>query len=393
MPFMRFHVLFTCVALAASSGCRHAGDRGYGSADTASGETGTEQPSGIAFGWPFSEDGEVSWRGGTTRGRPVTLADEPRPGWENVREAEVGSFERDRRAILAMAGAYRVSFQFLETMGFRPGFEPRDRYFSWATEHIQVLEDKGDFLRLQHTLVLYFENEDGETEGPMVMKHWRQDWTYEPDSYHAYIGGRVWERREVSSESSEGVWKQEVYQVDGAPRYTALGEWRHGANYASWQSREFRRPLPRREFSVRDDYDVLQGTNTITLTPGGWVHEQQNRKLILPGDKPGATPDHLAAEYGINRYERIAEPELSAAEDYWERTGAFWKAVRRAWSAVLDEHDRFRVEKKVDGEKRFNRLFDYADGIESADAYDAEAGREFARKTIREYVEESPTNE
>ncbi|MFL9610218.1 hypothetical protein ACKF11_09060 [Methylobacillus sp. Pita2] len=61
----------------------------------------------------------LSPRGGPTRGTTVQLVTEPTAEWHAL-QAPVSQFERDRRAILAMAGEYRVSFDFVETTGFVP---------------------------------------------------------------------------------------------------------------------------------------------------------------------------------------------------------------------------------------------------------------------------------
>ena len=60
------------------------------------------------------------------------------------------------------------------------------------------------------------------------------------------------------------------------------------------------RPLPRRESSVRDDYDVLIGHNRHTIVPSGWVHEEENYKVVLDGhgNVDNGLP-YLSKELGI----------------------------------------------------------------------------------------------
>lgn len=146
----------------------------------------------MAFGWPFLDPTTMETQGGTTQGSKVTLAGEPSEAWEKLRQPDLSKQERDRMAILAMAGSFRVSFQFIESMGFAEDYKPSRPYFSWATEHVRVLADTPTFVSLQHTLVMYFEDE--EMGGPMVMKHWRQDWTYEDRELVVYRGHLVWEK-------------------------------------------------------------------------------------------------------------------------------------------------------------------------------------------------------
>jgi len=333
-------------------------------------------------------------RGGTTEGTPVEVAESPGDRWKALQEDGLTSFEKDRRAILAMTGSYRVSFQFVETMGFSESYDPPRPYFSWATEHIHVLEDRGEFIRLQHTLVMYFEKEDGGRKGPMVMKHWRQDWRYEDQTRLTYRGKKRWERTTMDPDAVRGTWTQTVYQVDDAPRYEAVGRWEHDRQFSTWTSERFNRPLPRREFSAREDYDLLEGRNIITITPRGWVHEQNNRKRPLRGpEEENQGPAYLAKEYGINRYVRIRKPDLDGpATSYWKRTGAFWDIVRNEWTRVLDEHDRFRLRSTVDGTKLHKHLFGYASKIKADDSFDAEKATSFVRKKLSAYVEPVPSD-
>src|SRR5690349_16380891 len=76
------------------------------------------QPAQFTFAWPLGE-GALRPRGATTRGAPVVLDTEPSEAWQRLRAAD-NPFERDRRAILAMAGPYRVSFDFLEVVRYDP---------------------------------------------------------------------------------------------------------------------------------------------------------------------------------------------------------------------------------------------------------------------------------
>src|SRR2546429_1877602 len=99
----------------------------------------------------------------------------------------------------------------------------------------------------------------------MVTKHWRQDWQYEPRQIIEYQGWNRWQRRTLARKQTANEWSQTVYQVDESPRYASLGRWEHSASFSSWISGETWRPLPRREWSVRQDYQVLLGTNRHTI--------------------------------------------------------------------------------------------------------------------------------
>src|SRR5687767_1697956 len=63
------------------------------------------------FSWPL--DGSAPRpRGGTTKGPAVTLDTAESAAWKALQEKDLTAMERDRRAILAMAGTYRVTFDF-----------------------------------------------------------------------------------------------------------------------------------------------------------------------------------------------------------------------------------------------------------------------------------------
>mgnify|MGYP006197439051 CR=1 FL=1 len=73
---------------------------------------------------------------------------------------------------------------------------------------------------------------------------------------------------------------------------------------STWISDETWRPLPRREFSVRKDYEVLVGTNRHTITPDGWLQEENNLKRVLPErrDLARRLPGRLSRHVGELRH-------------------------------------------------------------------------------------------
>ena len=351
----------------------------------AAGASAADETRQYTFAWPFTPGDAMRPRGGTSTGPAVEVIEDASAEWEALRAPGLSAFERDRRAILAMAGEYRTTFDFIETVGFTPGYRPSRPYQSWATEYVFVLEDDEDFISLQHVIVMRYVDRDGNVQGPVVQKHWRQDWRYQDTSLHVYDGLGRRRRIELDEKDVEGRWSQAVYQVDDSPRYEAVGRWVHEGNYSAWTSEETWRPLPRRESTVRDDYHVLVGTNRHTITPTGWVQEEDNLKVVL--DARGEREAVLAREVGLNRYERIAGFDFSAAQEYWARTGPFWADVRAAWQEIYREHDAFRLAEEVDGVELFVPMFEYAEALAAGEPYDADASRRFVRETLERYVE------
>jgi len=332
------------------------------------------------FAWPAGE-AMLKPRGGTTRGVPVTLDKEPSEAWRRLREPGLGAQERDRRAILAMAGAYRVSFDFLEVVRFDPALKPDAPYQSWATEYVFVAEDRPDFIALQHILLMRVVGKESE---PLVQRHWRQEWRYEAEELLAYEGANTWAVKRAQ-DGRRGTWTQSVLQVDDSPRYAARGRWQHGETNSTWISDETWRPLPRREFSVRKDYQVLVGTNRHTVTPLGWVQEENNVKLVLADRRT------LAREYGVARYERIRDFDFEPARRYFSASEPFWAEVRAAWRELEARAGRFTLRAQPDQGQLFVPFFEYAGKLEDGKPFDRDEARAFVRKTLDErYLAPAP---
>ncbi|MEK9897093.1 MAG: DUF6607 family protein [Burkholderiaceae bacterium] len=105
------------------------------------------------------------------------------------------------------------------------------------------------------------------------------DWIYENNRFLIYEGGMKWIAKTVNKETVSKQWNQKVFQVDDSPRYEGSGTWVHLADKSYWESEAFA-PLPRREYTVRDDYNILHRRNRHEITSFGWIHDQDNDKLI-----------------------------------------------------------------------------------------------------------------
>ncbi|OBX19193.1 hypothetical protein A9995_08670 [Erythrobacter sp. QSSC1-22B] len=302
------------------------------------------------------------------------LADGPiAPGSEAEERA---SFEADRETILAMAGDYRVRFDMQESTAWRPGYEPLERKISGGHESVRVIEDTGDKIVLQHLLVA---EHDGES---FVIKHWRQDWAYEPEKILTYDAPNTWVWSEVPERMRNGRWSQTVYQVDDSPRYAGWGEWETTNGVRRWRSNWTNRPLARRD-AVRDPvYDLYTAINCHQLTPDGWIHWQDNTKLDLVGDK--AEP--VVQEYVLNTYTRFADYDVAAADSYWAATSGYWQAVRSTWDDTFARHGGLVLEEEAQtGTVISGRLLEMGSAIEAGEMSEADAIVE-ARGLIRSHT-------
>ena len=299
----------------------------------------------FTYSWQFHNDSQLSPRGGTSKGPVITKLAEVNPSWLELQKSGASNFEKDRMAILSMAGEYRASFDFIETIGFAENYSPQNPYQSWGTEYIFVVENRENFISLQHILVMTVQTPGGEMSKPMTMKHWRQDWSYEDSQLNVYQGNNTWRMKQLPAKTVKGHWTQAVYQVDDSPRYEGFGKWKHYSGTSFWLSSETRRPVPRRETSVRRDYDYLLGTNRHTITPAGWTQEEDNLKVRIVEKHSNATPEIVvvAREAGLNRYERIVEFDFSPAREFWEKTSPFWGKVRAKWKDLLDQSVQYQL--------------------------------------------------
>ena len=262
--------------------------------------------------------------------------------------------DADRKAILAMQGEYTVDFAFDETVLLAPGYERAKPQRSGGDEVVIVVEDSPRRIVLQHLLV--------EQTSGHVTKHWRQDWTFEAPRRWEFAADRTWRMRELPAALTGGAWTQCVYEVSDAPRYCGTGRWNHRYGVATWTSDRTWRPLPRREYTRRDDYNALNVENRHTIVPGGWTHEQDNTKTVRRAD--GSTVRTLARESGFNDYRRTDALDFQPAYDYWNATRDYWARVRARWDAALAHPDGLRLKTDVDGMAMIMPLFTQAGEVQ-----------------------------
>lgn len=282
---------------------------------------------------------------------------------------------RDRQSILAMQGDYTVDFAFDETVLLQPGYERQAAMRSGGDETVIVVEDTLTRIVLQHILV--------DAKSGHVTKHWRQDWFYEAPTRFEFSADQTWHVRTIPADATRGAWTQCVYEVSDAPRYCGTGRWDYTNGVATWTSDLSWRPLPRREYTRRSDYNALSVINRHTLTPNGWTHEQFNTKVLR---KPDGTQVELAREFGFNDYLKTTEVDFTPARDYWQATAGYWAKVRAHWDRFLSKAPGVHLKTKVDGMAMIIPLFTQAGDVqEGKPVADADIAKVFA-----DWVEAAP---
>ncbi|MEY4588018.1 MAG: hypothetical protein RL497_94, partial [Pseudomonadota bacterium] len=230
-----------------------------------------------------------------------------------------------------------------------------------AFEKVIVIENTENRIILQHLLV----SQEGH-----VTKHWRQDWFYEARERFEFVENQRWEMRAIAAEKSTKAWTQCVYEVSDAPRYCGTAVWNHNYDVSTWTSDRTWRPLPRREYTVRKDYNALNVENRHTVTPMGWTHEQDNTKVLRDGPKTRQT---LVREFGFNNYRSIKGFDFSPAELYWSKTSSYWAQVRAKWDTLFTENKGLILLTEVDGTPIVVATFSQADKVKTENAQISQA--------------------
>src|SRR5690554_6525363 len=254
--------------------------------------------------------------------------------------------DADRAAIRALAGCYKVTFDFAETFSPDTAYEFRDRYHSSGIEYVFVLTDEPDLIQLQHLLII---------NDSTIIKHWRQDWIYEETELLSYEGDRNWKTITYSPEEVKGTWTQKVYQVDDSPRYESKGTWVHVDGKHYWEA-VGDAPLPRREFSKRSDYNIVRCHRRIERDGNGWFLEQDNEKILRTeaGDK------RLVWEKGMESF-TTGDYNCQPAITWWENNKEYWALVRHAWDEIFAENQELTFQKRVDNKLLWQQLFEMGD--------------------------------
>ena len=255
----------------------------------------------------------------------------------------------DKDAIKKMCGCFEVTFNFAETFKYSKNdeYSPSKNYSTSGLEWAQLVKDSKNNIIIQHILLV------GNPNKPYVMKHWRQDWFYENKDFYIYDSNNKWTYKKKNKTQVKGQWTQKVYQVDDSPRYEGSSSWVHIDGKSFWENTTSA-PLPRREYSKRNDYNVLLRGNRQEITKKGWVHDQDNFKIIR---EKGKKDEIIAMEKGINNYLRVNEKKCQAAKEWWEKNSKKWSHVRNSWNKVFSKNKDISLKSKVKETKLYEYLF------------------------------------
>ena len=263
--------------------------------------------------------------------------------------AQINKKELDKEAIKKMCGCFEVTFNFAETFNYSNDslYKPSKNKVSKGLEWAQLVTDKEDQIEIQHLLQV------GSPEQPMIVKHWRQNWLYENTNLYSYNADNVWTYENKSADDVAGQWTQKVYQVDDSPRYEGSATWVHVDGKSYWENTA-NAPLPRREYTTRSDYNLTVRGNRQEITPYGWVHDQDNSKVVRTANQEDQV---IAKEKGYNTYKRVDDNKCAAAAQWWVDNQEKWALVRTKWDEVYNKNKDLHLEQKVDNKVLYKQLF------------------------------------
>ena len=255
--------------------------------------------------------------------------------------------KEDVKAIKSMCGCYEVEFNFAETFQYNKNedYVPSETKYDRGLEWVELVEDQPNKLVLQHILIV---------NDTMLVKHWRQDWEFENTSFYQFYKDKTWKYQTLAKNDVKGQWTQRVFQVDDSPRYEGSASWVHVDGRHYWEDNTDA-PLPRREETIRKDYNVLNRTNVQEITKDGWIHDQDNVKLMR--DESGKDV-MIAKEKGTDYYRKVADSKCLAGQKYWKENAAMWKNVRDKWQTVFNRKMDLNLERRVNKKPLYSYLFD-----------------------------------
>lgn len=278
-----------------------------------------------------------------------------------------------KKNIEKLCGCFDVEFKYAETFSPDNNYKFHERENLHGTEFVLPIETSDKKIVLQHLLVI---------NDSTIIKHWREDWVFEQPTLLQYEGDKQWSKISLTSQETANKWAQTVWETDDAPRYQGLSQWVNTDGKMFWQS-TVNAPLPRREYTTRNDYNILKRGNRIVLSDSGWVHDQDNQKV---SHIAGSSDKLIAEEKGVNNYHRINAKYCEKAKVWWDANSSFWSLVRAEWDTYIQTHNSVVLQRTVDN-KTLTMHFTALEKEWSAKSITREELSVKLKKIIQQYAE------
>ena len=269
----------------------------------------------------------------------------------HINWAQSDKKSRDRESIKNMCGCFEVEFRFSETFSYSDdnNYMPSKTKVANALEFAHMVEEDDNKVMIQHLLLV------GDESNPYIIKHWRQDWIYENRDLLMYDSDNTWKYVSKPKKDVRGQWTQKVFQVDDSPRYEGSSSWVHIDGKSYWENSTYA-PLPRREYTKRNDYNIMIRGNRHEIINEGWIHDQDNYKVVK--DSENDSEDIIAAEKGYSTYTRVEDSRCNEAINWWNDNNTKWSFVREKWNSIYSKNNDLRLKRSVEDRPLFSYLFD-----------------------------------
>ena len=243
---------------------------------------------------------------------------------------------KDIENLKNLCGCFEVSFKYAETFSPDSSYKFHEREeINGAIELALPIIQTANKISIQHLLII---------ADDIVIKHWREDWTYENPTIWKYTDTKTWVKEQMNENNTKRKWTQTVWEVSDEPRYQGISQFANVEGKQLWQNTTDA-PLPRREYTKRSDYNILNRTNRLTITDSGYVHEQDNKKII----RKNGINKLLVEEKGFNIYKKIEASKCEAAKKYWAQNNKYWLKVENVWATYTNSHHIIKLKTSVDG--------------------------------------------
>ncbi len=257
--------------------------------------------------------------------------------------------QKDLEAIKKMCGCYEITFNFSETFDYveDSNYVPSPNKIAYALEWVDLTHEDQNNIILQHILQM------GSDSNAYIIKHWRQDWSFQNKKLLSYDYDNRWIHKQLTFNQYKGQWTQKVFQVDDSPRYEGSATWVHVDGKSFWESK-VDAPLPRRERTIRSDYNVLIRENRVQITDYGWDHKQDNLKVLRKNSNNDVI---IAREYGNNIYKKVEDNKCLYARKWWDENQNKWQVVRNVWEDTFINNDTITLKKSINEKPLWDYLF------------------------------------
>jgi hypothetical protein len=270
-------------------------------------------------------------------------------------------------------GCFEVEFKYKETFSPLKDYKLKETYNNEALEWVSYEPQQDGSIKMQHILIV---------DNDMIVKHWREDWSYENKDLYKYDKDYHWTKTSLNPEKVKGTWTQKVYEVDDRPQYEGNATFAYFDDKILWQS-TVDAPLPRREYSKRNDYNVLNRGNRLYISPTGYLHEQDNKKIKRTTN---ISDTIVAEEKGYNTYKKVEESKCQIGINWWEKNKIFWMDVRSVWDELLPSLNDLTIQHTVEDKKLHERLFAMNQEFIEAKKYDSKKAKEAILAAIKKHL-------